>query len=63
MKLFTVDARCGRCYQKTECQVRVKIITTLTALANECNTNPVLSNSSGEGILILACDDFAIAAP
>lgn len=61
-KLFTVDARCARCHKKTECLVRVEVITTLTSLTNKLNTDPALAESPGEGIIILACDDFAIAA-
>lgn len=60
-KLFTVDARCARCHKKTVCTVRVEVLTTLSALANKLNTDPHLAESPGEGILILACDDFATA--
>ena len=60
-KLFTVDARCSRCYQKADCLVRVEVLTTLSALQNKLNTDPHLAESPGEGILILSCDDFAVA--
>lgn len=60
-KLFTVDARCSRCCKKNECLVRVEALTTLSGLANKLNTDPALSESPGEGILILSCDDFAVA--
>lgn len=61
-KLFTVDARCSRCYKKSECLVRVEVLTALSNLTNKLNTDPHLAESPGEGILILSCDDFSVAA-
>ena len=60
-KFFTVDARCSRCFRKEECLVRVEVLNSLSALTNKLNTEPALSNSPGEGIIILACDDYAVA--
>ena len=60
-KLFTIDARCSRCGKKTACLTRVEIITTLNALTNKLNTDPQFTDSPGEGILIIACDDFSVA--
>lgn len=60
-KLFTIDARCSRCYQKSDCAVRVEVLSDLSALQNKLNTDPALAESPGEGILILACNDFAVA--
>ena len=60
-KFFTVDARCSRCFRKDECLVRIEALNSLSALTNKLNTDPALANSAGEGIIILACDDYAVA--
>jgi len=58
---WTIDARCSNCCKKTDCLDRPKLIGTLSSLTNELNTSEQYTNGPGDGILIIACTDFAIA--
>ena len=54
--MWTVDAnRCPSCPEKETCADRKKIITTLSGLSHELNTDPTHVDGPGDGIIIVAC--------
>lgn len=59
--MWTVDVQCSRCAKKEECKDRPKIITTLSQLSNTLNTEQEFIDSPGDGIIIAACRDLAVA--
>ena len=58
--MWTVDARCSQCKHKETCADRKKILTTLSPLANELNTDVTYVDGPGDGVLVVACREFAI---
>ncbi len=58
--MWTIDAQCSRCCKKDECEDRTKIIGTLSPLSNDLNAQAEHVNSPGDGVLIVACQDFAV---
>jgi len=58
--MWTIDARCSQCAHKSECKDRPEIIRTLTALQGQLNTDDAFTEGPGDGIMIVACKDFAI---
>lgn len=56
--MWTIDSSCARCGKKATCNDRVKIIQTLSPLANELNTDPAFTDGPGDGIIIMSCRDF-----
>lgn len=59
--MWTVDARCPRCAHKKECLDREILITKSSALTSELNAPPY-SEGIGDGIIVLACHDFAVGS-
>ena len=57
---WTIDARCSKCGKKPECEDRKKLIGTLSPLTNELNTSEQYTEGPGDGILIIACNDFVV---
>jgi len=58
--MWTIDARCAQCKHKDKCADRKKIMQTLSPLANELNTEEQFVDGPGDGILVVACREFAI---
>lgn len=66
--MWTIDAQCSRCTHRTTpqhtpatpCGDRAVLVAGLQALTNELNAPP-LADGPGDGILIVACKDFAVA--
>ena len=58
---WTIDARCSRCAKKDDCQDRKALIGTLSPLTNELNTVDRFIEGPGDGVLIISCNDFAVA--
>lgn len=58
---WTIDARCSQCSKKGDCPDRKELLGTLSPLTNKLNTEEPHASGSGDGILIVACNDFAIA--
>lgn len=57
--MWTIDAQCSRCGKKEACKDRPEIIKALSPLTNRLNTEPEFVDGPGDGILIVACKDFA----
>ena len=55
--MWTVDARCPSCAEKTTCTDRAELYGTLSSLANKLNGEE-FSTSPGDGIIIIACQGF-----
>lgn len=66
--MWTIDAQCSRCTHRTTpqhtpdvpCLDRAEIVRSLQALTTTINAEP-FESSPGDGILIIACKDFAVA--
>lgn len=67
--MWTTDMQCSRCKHRksaqnpnpaTPCTDRAEIITALQPLTGILNAPPH-SDGPGDGILIVACKDFAVA--
>lgn len=66
--MWTIDAPCSRCAHRqsathtpeTPCTDRAEIITRLQELTGTLNAAPFV-DGPGDGILIVACKDFAAA--
>lgn len=66
--MWTIDAPCSRCTHRktpqhtpaTECLDRAALITSLQTLTGELNASPFV-DGPGDGIIIVACKDFAVA--
>jgi hypothetical protein len=56
--MWTVDSRCSRCSHKENCPDRKTIIPDLVALSNIVNSAPENLNGMGDGIIVMACNDF-----
>lgn len=56
--MWTVDSRCSQCGHKDECADRKVIVPDLVTLANTLSTAQIHLDSPGDGILIMACNDF-----
>lgn len=60
--MWTVDSRCSQCGHKdnkdASCEDRKTIVPALVTLSNTLNTNPANVDGTGDGILIMACNDF-----
>ena len=59
--MWTIDSRCSRCWKKGGCSDRVALIGALSPLTNTLNTEEPHVSGPGDGVLIVACNDFAIA--
>ena len=59
--MWTIDARCSQCGNKAACKDRPAILGDLSPLTNILNTVQEHLDSPGDGILIVACNDFRIA--
>lgn len=60
--MWTIDARCSQCGKKDACADRSKLIGALSPLASELNTSEPFASGPGDGILIIACKDFAVGS-
>jgi hypothetical protein len=58
--MWSGDAPCSRCEKKKECRDKVKILQTLSPLINELNTLPEHVDGPGDGLLVVACQDFTV---
>jgi len=58
---WTIDARCSRCVKKDACKDRPALIGTLSPLTNELNTQEQFTEGPGDGVIIISCNDFAVA--
>jgi hypothetical protein len=67
--MWTIDMGCSRCTHRqspqnptpaTPCADRVEIVRGLQALTTTLNAAP-FEDTPGDGILIVACKDFAVA--
>lgn len=58
---WTIDARCSRCFKKPDCADRPKLISVLSPLTNTLNTEEPHASGPGDGMLIISCNDFAVA--
>ena len=67
--MWTIDLACSRCKHRqsaqnptpaTPCTDRAEIVTSLQVLTNTLNAAPH-SDGPGDGILIVACKDLAVA--
>lgn len=58
---WTIDTRCSRCGKKNDCPDRPALIGVLSPLTNKLNTEEPHASGPGDGIIILACNDFAAA--
>ena len=58
--MWTIDTRCSQCKLKETCADRKKIVQTLSPLANQLNTETEFVDGPGDGILVVACRDFAV---
>lgn len=67
--MWTIDCRCDQCKNRPgpgrspeePCADREKLLRTITALTGELNLEEPYASSPGNGKLIVACADFAIA--
>ena len=59
--MWTIDAQCSRCCKKDLCKDRIEILHNLATLTADLNTDAELVESPGDGILIVACQGFALA--
>lgn len=59
--MWTVDARCPSCSKKDKCADRKALISTLSPLTNQLNTQPEFVDGPGDGVLVVACKDFTVA--
>ena len=58
---WTIDTRCSRCCKKDRCPDRKKLLGTLSPVTNELNTVAEYVDGPGDGIVIISCNDFAVA--
>ena len=56
--MWTVDSRCSQCGHKETCEDRRTIIPELVALSNTLATNQANVDNTGDGILVMVCNDF-----
>jgi len=58
---WTIDARCSRCVKKDACKDRLALIGGLSPLTNKLNTETPFTEGPGDGVLVISCNDFAVA--
>jgi hypothetical protein len=58
--MWTVDSRCSQCGHKETCEDRKIIIPDLVTMSNTLNTNQANLDGTGDGIFIMACNDFTV---
>jgi len=60
--MWSVDARCSQCTNRTDCPDRPALYSALSPLTNELNTDPAHQDPTpGNGVIIIACADFGNA--
>lgn len=56
--MWSIDTRCPRCTHRTECPDRTELYKTLSPLSNKLNVEEPFVSGPGDGIIIIACNDF-----
>jgi hypothetical protein len=68
--MWTIDTSCSRCSKKDSfvrglierqaCEDRKKLIGVISPLTHELNTAEPFVSGPGDGIIIIACNDFSV---
>ena len=56
-----IDTRCPSCIHKAGCPDRTALYAALSPLTNKLNIEEPFLSGPGDGTLIIACQDFAVA--
>lgn len=58
--MWGVDTRCSSCVHKADCPDRAELYRVLSPLANRLNIEEPFISGTGDGTLIVSCQDFNI---